>query len=118
MPYYYPIQNEQLRMLVMASESIRSQREDDVQKMISQIAALNEDGQVAMISTLEDEQRQIMVAREAKGITQDMSARVIKENTAKVYGIKRDFEMSVQKENERTSAEESSLAAENILKKL
>lgn len=104
-------------MLVMASESIRSQREDDIQKMVSAIAALNEDGQVAMIATLEDEQNQIMAAREAQGIAKE-ATRAMKENTAKVYGIKRDFEMSVQKESERTSTEESSRAAEDILKKL
>jgi hypothetical protein len=118
MPYYYPIQNEQLRMLVMASESIRSLREDDIQKMVAQIANLNPEAQAAMITVLEDEQSQIMAAREAKGITPEMSAHAIQENTAKVYGIRRDFEMSVQKENERPATEESSRAAEDILKKL
>jgi hypothetical protein len=116
MPQYDPIGNERLRALVMASESIHSLPEEDIQKMVTQIAALDDNGQEAMIKTLEDEQKQIAAAKRAKGITPEMELAAINENMAKVAAIKRDFEMSVLKENEREETQQSEKAAEDILK--
>lgn len=115
MAYYYTIPNERLRMLVMASESIHSLDDEDVQRMVSQISTLNEDGEAAMISTLEDEQRQIAAAKRARGITPEMELAQISENMAKVSAIKHDFEMAILRENEREESEQSSAAAESIL---
>jgi len=116
MPYYYPIENERLRMLVMASESIHSMAEDDVQKMVAQIAVLDEDGQAAMVETLEDEQRQIAAAKRAKGITPEMELAQINKDTAKLSAIEHEFEMAAAKENERSDREESQKKAEEIIK--
>lgn len=118
MAYYYPIQNEYLRRLVMLSESIHSLDDNDVQEMVSQIALLDEAGQKAMISTLEDEQRQIAQEKAKRGITPEMEMRAIEENTAKLHSIKRDFETAIRKENERTQIVESNQEAENILREL
>jgi hypothetical protein len=116
MPYYYTIPNERLRMLVMASESIHSMREDDVQKMITQIAALDEDSQDAMIETLEDEQRQIAAAKRARGITPEMELAQINKDMAKLSAIEHEFEMAIAKESARADREESEKKAEEIIK--
>jgi len=116
MPQYDLIQNEQLRILVMASESIHSLPEDEEQSMIERIAALDENSQAAMIKTLEDEQRQIAAAKRAKGITPEMELAQISESMSKVAAIKHDFEMAVLKENEREESQKSEQAAEDILK--
>jgi len=116
MAYYYTIQNERLRMLVMASESIHSLPEEDVQRMVSQISNLNEDGEAAMVATLEDEQRQIAAAKRARGITPEMELATINDNMAKVAAIKHDFEMAVLRENDREEREKSTAAAEDILR--
>jgi hypothetical protein len=118
MAYYYTIRNERLRMLVMASESIHSLGDEDVQRMVSQISNLNDDGEAAMISTLEDEQRQIAAAKRARGITPEMELAQINDNMAKVSAIKHDFEMAVLRENEREETEKSSSAADDILKSI
>jgi len=115
MAYYYTIQNERLRMLVMASESIHSLPDEEVQKMVAQISNLNADGEAAMIATLEDEQRQIAAAKRARGITPEMELAAIKDNMAKVAAIKHEFEMAILRENEREETEKSNAAAENIL---
>ena len=116
MPYYYPIENERLRMLVMASESIHSMAEDDVQKMVAQIAVLDEDGQDALVETLENEQRQIAAAKRARGITPEMELAQINENMAKLSAIEHEFEMAMAKENARAEREESGKEAEEIIK--
>lgn len=118
MAYYYPIQNEHLRKLVMLSESIHSMLDNEVQEMVSQISILDESGQNAMISTLEDEQRQIAQEKAKRGITPAMELRQIEENTAKLHSIKRDFETAVRKEDERTQVVQSEQEAENILREL
>lgn len=118
MPYYYPIQNEQLRMLVMMSESIHSMPVRDIQKMVAQISNLTEDGQMAMITALEDEQKQIAAARLARGITPEVQMRALQSNTAKVNAIGRDLEMSVRKEDRRRQAAEAEKAAEDILREI
>jgi hypothetical protein len=116
MAYYYTIPNERLRMLVMASESIHSLPDEDIQRMVAQISNLNKDGEDAMINTLEDEQRQIAATKRARGITPEMELAQINENMAKVAAIKHDFEMAVLRENEREESEKSNAAAEDILK--
>jgi hypothetical protein len=118
MAYYYTIQNERLRMLVMASESIHSLADADVQEMVAQISDLNDDGEAAMIATLEDEQRQIAAAKRARGITPEMELATINDNMAKVAKIKHDFEMAVLRENEREESEKSNAAAESLLKNI
>lgn len=118
MPDYQPIRSERLRTLVMASESIQSLPDEQVQMMITQIAALDDNGQSAMIATLEDEQRQIAAAKRARGITPEMELAQINENMAKVSAIKHDFEMSVLKENEREEVAQSDKAAEDLLKNI
>lgn len=118
MPQYDSIKNENLRMLVMSSESIHSLPEEQSQAMINQIAALDDNGQAALTATLEDEQKQIAAAKRAKGITPEMEMAQISENMAKVSAIKRDFEMAVLKENEREETVQSEAAAEDILKKI
>lgn len=118
MPYYYPIQNERLRQLVMMSESIHSMEEKDIQKMVAQIANLTADGQTAMITALEDEQRQIEKARLAKGITPEAEMRAWQLNTTKMIAIKHDFEMSVRNVDRKRQAEESEKAAEDILREM
>lgn len=118
MPQYDPIKNERLRALVMASESIHSLPEENVRQMITQIAALDDDGQAALIATLEDEQKQIAAAKRAKGITPEMELAQISENMTKVAAIKHDFEMAVLKENEKEDTIKSERAAEDLLKNI
>ena len=118
MPNYDNIKNEKLRQLVTLSESIHSQPEEVAQAMIDQIAALPEEGQTAMITAMEDEQKAIQEAKAAKGITPEQEIRDIEENMAKVSTIKRDFESSVRKINEEKEREESDKEAEDLLKKL
>jgi len=118
MPQYDPIRNERLRTLVMASESIHSLPEQDVQKMVAQISTLDESGQAALTATLEDEQRQIAAAKRARGITPEMELAQINDNMAKVSSIKHDFEMAVLKENEREESQKSEQAAEDLLKNI
>jgi len=102
----------------MLSESIHSMTDREVQSMVEQIATLDEEGQKAMITTLEDEQRQIAAEKAKRGITPAMEMRAIEENTAKLHLIKHDFETTVRKENERTQILESEKAADNILREL
>jgi len=113
---YNPIQNESLRTLVMLSESIHSLPEDAVQNMVAQIANLDVDGQKALIATLEDEQKQIAAAKAAKGITPEMEMKQIKENSAKIAAIKRDFEMTVARERQGEEAAAAGAQAENLLR--
>ena len=116
MPHYYNIPDEQLRMLVMASESLHSLAEDDLQRTINQIAELPGDGQEAMIETLENEQRQIAAAKRAKGITPEMELAQINSSMAKLTVIEHEFEMALAKENSRAEREESDKQAEEIIK--
>jgi hypothetical protein len=116
MPYFYPIKDEHLRQLVMLSESINTLPEDDIQKMVTQIAALEGDAQKAMTATLEDEQRQIAAAKRAKGITPEMELEQIKENSTKLASIKRDFDMTVARENQNLESVASAAAAEDLLR--
>jgi hypothetical protein len=116
MPYYYPIQNERLRTLVMLSESIHSIPEADVQKMVMQIAGLEEEGQKAMVATLEDEQQQIEAIKRAKGITPEMEMIQIRENSAKLASIKRDFTMTVARENQARESLQAGQEAEDLLR--
>lgn len=102
----------------MASESIHSLPEDDAQAMIDQIAALPDEGQTAMAAALEDEQRMIEEAKKAKGISPEQEIREIEENMAKVSEIKRDFESSVRRINEKKEKDESDKAAEELLKEI
>ena len=118
MPYYYPIQNERLRMLVMASESIHSLEEKNIQKMVAQIAALPLEGQIAMISALEDEQKQIAAAQRAQGITPEMEITRIEKSTAQVRIIKRNFEIVVRVENEKVEIVRSQQEADNLLREI
>jgi hypothetical protein len=115
MPYYYTIQDERLRMLVMASESIHSLSEDDIQKVINQIAGLEEDGQEALTTTLEDEQRQIAAAKRAKGISPEMELAQINESMTRLTTLEHEFETAVARENERAEREESGREAEEII---
>lgn len=118
MAYYYPIQNEQLRNLVMISESIHSLPDDDVQKMVMQISNLTDDGQTAMILALQDEQKQITAAKAASGITPQMEMARLQTESAKISGIKHDFEMAVVKVNKKLEQAEADEAAENILREI
>jgi len=115
MAYYYPIQNEKLRTLVITSESIHSLADDDVQKMVSQISNLTDEGQMAMIQALEDEQKQIMLAKAAQGITPQMEMRQLQADSMKLTGIKHDFEMAVVKENQKMEQADAN-NAEDILR--
>lgn len=117
MPYYYNIQNEYLRMLVMASESIHSLAEDDLQKTIGQIAELDEEAQQAMISTLEDEQRAIAAAKRAKGITPKMEIAHLNRDIVALETIRHEFENAVLQEKER-EAEQQHGPADDILKNI
>ena len=117
MPYYYNIQNEYLRMLVMASESIHSLAEDDLQKTIAQIAELDEASQRAMIATLEDEQRAIAAAKRAKGITPKMEMAGLNRDIVALETIRHEFENAVLQEKEREANEEHG-SAEDILKNI
>lgn len=118
MPYYYPIQNEKLRYLVMASESIHSLDEGNIQKMIFQVANLPVEAQQPMIEALEDEQRQIVAAKRAKGITPEMDIKIIEKRTAEVRIIKRNFEIVVRVENEKVEVAKSQREAEDLLKEI
>jgi hypothetical protein len=114
MPYYYHIEDERLRMLVLASESVHSLAEDDCQKMIDQIAGLDPDAQEAMVSTLEEEQRQIAAAKRARGITPRMELAAIGKKMLKLETIEREFVAAVRAEEERSAQEESG-KAEDVL---
>ena len=118
MPNYDHIKNEKLRQLVKASESIHSLPEEEAQAMIDQISVLPEEGQTAMLSTLEEEQKAIQEAKAAKGITPEQELRELEENMEKVSTVKRDFESSVRKINEQKDREESDKEAEELLKKI
>ena len=118
MPYYYPIQNEKLRYLVMASESIHSLEEGNIQKMIFQIANLPVEGQDAMVAALEDEQRQIVATKRAKGITPAQEFKVIEKKTAEVRMVKRNFEIVVRVENEKVEVAKTQREAEDLLKEI
>jgi len=117
MPYYYNIPNEHLRMLVMASESIHSLAEDDLQKTIEQIAGLDEEAQVAMIATLEDEQRAIAAAKRARGITPKMEMAHLNRDIVALETIRHEFENAVLQEKERAANEQHG-SAEDILKNI
>lgn len=116
MPHYYNIPDDDLRMLVMASESLHSLAEDDVQKTIDQIAELNDDGREALIETLEDEQRQIAAAKRERGITPEMELAHINKKMAKLAAIEHEFEMAVAKANAQAESAESDKKAEEIIK--
>ncbi len=118
MPYYYPIQNEKLRYLVMASESIHSLEEGNIQKMIFQIANLPVEGQDAMVAALEDEQKQIVAAKRAKGITAVQEIKTIEKKTAEVRMVKRNFEIVVRVENEKVEVAKTQREAEDLLKEI
>jgi hypothetical protein len=118
MPYYYPIKNDRLRELTMLSESINTLPEDDVQKVVEQIAALDTDAQNAMIATLEDEQKQIAAAKLAKGITPDVELAQIKENSVRLASVKRDFDMTVARENQNQEAIAAAAEADNLLSEI
>ncbi len=112
---YSIIQNEHLRQLVILSESIHSLPADQLEVMIQRIAALPEEGQLALIKTLEDEQQKIKAAKLAKGITPEMELKQMEENSLKVTAIKYEFETGVRKENEKIDAKQSEEEAEKLI---
>ncbi len=115
---YDLIKNTELRLLVTASESIRSLKEQEIQQWVERIAALPPEGERAMLVALRDEQEQIRKAKLAKGITPEMERAEREKKMEKVYAIKKDFEKVVRIENEKTANNESSAEAESLLKKL
>lgn len=118
MVYYYPIQNERLRFLIMASESIHALEEQQLQKMILQIAMLPPEGQEAMMAALEDEQRQIISAQEAKGISKQQQLVSIQKKTEQVRIIRRNFEIFVRVEEEKVEVGRVEREADNLLREL
>jgi len=94
------IKNGQLRLLVVASESINSLPEADAQSMVEHIAQLPKEGEDAMIKALANEQEQIAAAKRAKGITPEMERQQVEKNMQRLFAIKKDFERTVRKENE------------------
>jgi len=90
---------------VISSESIHSLADDDVQAMVSQISNLTVEGQMAMISALEDEQKQIT----------QVKLRQVQSDSMSLTGIKHDFEMAVVRENRKMEKADSD-EAEDILR--
>ena len=118
MAYYYPIQNERLRLLVIASESIHSLDEKQLQKVILQIAMLPPEGQEAMISALEDEQKQIIAAQAARGISKADQLITIHKKTEQVRIIRRNYEIFVRVEEEKVEVGRVEREADNLLRDL
>lgn len=115
---YSLIKNQKLRQLIILSESIASLPEGEQLKMIERIAQLPPEGETAMIAALEDEQEKIRQAKRAKGITPEMELEQIKQNTAAIFALKRQFDTAVVRENEKSEKANSDVAAEDILKTL
>lgn len=118
MPDYSKIQNERLRNLVMLSESIHSLPESEIQAMIDRVTELPPEGQEAMTSALEDEQKQIQEAKQAKGITPEMETQEIEENSLKLSKIKHDFDTAVLEVKKEKEEKDSEAAAASIIKNL
>ncbi len=112
------IENEMLRRLVMASESIASLPAADMEAMVKRIAALPVDGQMALMQTLQQEQEAIAAAKAAKGITPEMEAKLLEENVKQLTGVKREFEKAVRTEQEHEDAINSDKAADDLLQQM
>lgn len=111
------IKNMELRLLVTASESINSLSAQDIEVMVSRIAALPVEGQLEMIDALRDEREQARAAKLARGITPEMEAQQIKNSTALLAAETRGFDMEVNKAREAAARNEEG-APENILNTL
>lgn len=115
MPNYIKIQNEQLRKLVMISQSIASLSENDQIIMINQIVELDSEGQQELVKTLLEEQKTI--ARSQAVLAEQRVAHVDK-NIALVLQIKQKFDTDVRKINEKEEVAQEEKSAENLLKQL
>jgi len=115
---YSLITNEQLRQLVIRSESVNSLSEDQIQAMVNKMALLPESGTTAMIAVFEKEQQKIQNAKTAKGIPPEIEQKRLDEKISAVAGIKREFETGVKVETERVDQEATLMAAEELLKDL
>lgn len=115
---YDLITNETLRRLIIASESIQSLAEAEIQKMVERIGALPETGQQQIIASLEKEQEQISKVKLAMGITPEVEVAELEEKIQKVNLIKKTLENTVRHEQEQAADTESEKAAENVLKTL
>ncbi len=102
----------------MASESIQSLSEEELQKMVERMAALPEAGQLEIIASLEEEQEHIRKGKLAMGITPEVEAAELGEKIQKVNIIKKNLENTVRHEQEKDANIESDNAAENLLKTL
>ncbi len=86
--------------------------------MIFQIAMLPPEGQEAMIAALEDEQRQIMAAREAQGVSKQQQLVTIQKKTEQVRIIRRNYEIFVRVEEEKVEVGRVEREADNLLREL
>lgn len=115
---YDLIKNEKLRRLVIASESMQSLPEPEIQKMVERMAALPEAGQQQIIASLEKEQEQISKVKLAMGITPEVEVAELEEKIQKVNLIKKTLENTIRHEQEQAANNESEEAAEDVLKTL
>lgn len=118
MPDYSKIQNEKLRSLVVLSESIHSQPESEIQAMVDRIASLPLEGQDAMIAALEEEQKQIQMTKQAKGITPEMEMQHIEGKNLKLSSIKHEFDKAVLETKEQTDQDTASAEADSLISNL
>lgn len=109
------IQNEQLRKLVMISQSIATLSENDQIIMINQITELDSEGQQELEKTLLEEQKTI--ARSQAALAEQRVAHVDK-NIALVIQIKQKFDTDASKINEKKEEEQEAQSEENLLKQL
>lgn len=114
---YDIIQNSELRLLVMASESMNSLPEDRRQVMVGKIAALPEEGQQEFLVALRNERMQIDNARAQKGVTTLMEMEMIKKSSAELAASSRGFEMEVNAARESAVVQQEG-PAENILQSI
>ncbi len=114
---YDIIQNQELRLLVTASESINSLPSDEIQVMVGKISLLPEDGQKEMIAALQDERMQAQAAMSARGITPEMEMEKVKASTSALAAASRGFYAEVNQAKEE-SAQKAEGPAENILQSL
>jgi len=112
------IKSEALRKLVIASESINSQPEDAIVTMVARIAELPESGEQRLIAALEDEQRKIMMAKTAQGITPEVEKQRLQDGMDKIVILQKKLDMDVLVEHEKEDRGNTDRDAETLLQQL
>jgi hypothetical protein len=112
---YLKIQNEKLRNLVILSQSIHSQSENEIQNMVDRIALLPPDGETAMISALEEEQKQIQLVKLSKGITSKVEKKQLEEKSLKLSAIKHEFDRAVLEAKETSDQQDATIKADALM---